>query len=216
MQGARQMQGWPPGAGVADRCGGGRQVRGARPAPRPPARATPRPLRHAPRPGSTTRSDRSWQHHAVTAPSGLTHACARCGEPVPLDVGLCERCNPLGLRDSSSSQVHGIAIAGVIGAVVLLAIAGKFLLAGVGPFESVITGAVPDGSGMVITLSVTNLGESAGQTTCRVTDPKDRTGNLGSFILSPAIDSGETVEFSQRVTELGGEPRQLRVECSQP
>ena len=210
------MQGWPPGAGVAVRCGGGRQVRGARPAPRPPARATPRPLRHDPRPGHTTRSDRSWHHHVVTAPSGLTHACARCGEPVPLDVGLCERCNPLGLRDSSSSQVHGIAIAGVIGAVVLLAILGKFLLAGVGPFESAIIGAVPDGSGMVITLSVTNIGESAGQTTCWITDPTDRTGSIGSFVLSPTIEPGETVDFSQRITELGAEPRPLLVECSQP
>ena len=43
---------------------------------------------------------------ASTAPA-LTHPCARCGAPVALDVGLCERCNPLGLKDSASSQVHG-------------------------------------------------------------------------------------------------------------
>ena len=112
---------------------------------------------------------------------------------MPLDVGLCERCNPLGLRDASSSQVHGIAIAGVILFVVFLAIAGRFVLAGIGPFAGSVTGVVPDGSGLAITLSVTNHGTSAGQTTCRVTDPADRTGNLGAFLLSPSVDGGKTV-----------------------
>ena len=112
---------------------------------------------------------------------------------MPLDVGLCERCNPLGLRDASSSQVHGIAIAGVILFVVFLAIAGRFVLAGIGPFAGSVTGVVPDGSGLAITLSVTNRGTSAGQTTCRVTDPADRTGNLGAFLLSPSVDGGKTV-----------------------
>src|SRR5690242_13721639 len=52
----------------------------------------------------------------------LTHPCARCGAPVPLDVGLCERCNPLGLKDSASSQVHGTVFVAVGLAVVVLAI----------------------------------------------------------------------------------------------
>ena len=68
----------------------------------------------------------------------LTHPCARCGAPVPIDVGLCERCNPLGLRDVSSSQVHGIAIGGVFLFVVVLAVAAKFALAGIGPFQATI------------------------------------------------------------------------------
>jgi hypothetical protein len=151
-----------------------------------------------------------------TATPELTHACARCGKPVPLDVGLCEECNPLGLRDVSSSQVHGIAIGGVILAIILLAVGGKFLLAGVGPFEAVITAAVPDDGALLITLEVSNSGSSSGQTTCRVTDPTDRTGNTGAIVLTPSIDPGETISFSQRVTELGGELRTLQVECSQP
>ena len=156
----------------------------------------------------------------MTSPSttkpALTHPCARCGAPVPLDVGLCERCNPLGLRDASSSQVHGIAIAGVILFVVLLAIAGRFVLAGIGPFEGSVTGVAPDGSGLAITLSVTNHGTSAGQTTCRVTDPADRTGNLGAFLLSPSVDGGKTVVFTGRTTALGPTVRPLTVECSAP
>ncbi len=135
---------------------------------------------------------------------------------MPLDVGLCEECNPLGLRDVSSSQVHGIAVGGVIVAVILLAVAGKFMLSGVGPFEADITGATPDGAGLLITLSVTNDGKAAGQTTCHITDPTDRTGNTGAIILSPKIEPGQTRTFSQRVTELGGELRPLLADCGQP
>lgn len=146
----------------------------------------------------------------------LTHACARCGKPVPIDVGLCEACNPLGLRDVSSSQVHGIAVGGVILAIIILAVAGKFLLAGIGPFEADITGATPDGTGLVLTLSVTNAGKTGGQTTCHITDPTDRTGNTGAIMLSPRIEPGETRTFTQRVTELGGESRPLQADCSGP
>src|SRR3954453_19592330 len=58
----------------------------------------------------------------AATPASPTHPCVRCGAPVAIEVGLCERCNPLGLRDSSASQVHGIAIGGVTLAIVLLAI----------------------------------------------------------------------------------------------
>ena len=59
--------------------------------------------------------------------------------------GLCERCNPLGLRDSSASQVHGIAIGGVFLFVVVMAIVARLALAGIGPFEGAVAGVVPDG-----------------------------------------------------------------------
>jgi len=71
-------------------------------------------------------------------------------------------------------------------------------------------------SGLAITLSVTNHGTSAGQTTCRVTDPADRTGNLGAFLLSPSVDGGKTVVFTGRTTALGPTVRPLAVECSAP
>lgn len=146
----------------------------------------------------------------------MTHGCVRCGAPVPLDVGLCERCNPLGLRDVSSSQVHGIAIGGVIASVIILAIVGRFALSGIGPFEASVANAVPDGNALAITLSVTNRGSSSGQTTCRVTDPADRSSNVGGFMLSPRIGPGQTVEFTQRVSELGAIARPFAVECRAP
>ena len=140
----------------------------------------------------------------------------RCGAPVAIDVGLCERCNPLGLRDSASSQMHGIAIGGVVLFVVIMAVVARFALAGVGPFDGTVAGAVPDANGLAVTLSVTNHGNSAGQTTCRVTDPADRTGNTGGFMLSPRVEPGQTLEFTQQLTALGTNVRPLVAECSSP
>jgi hypothetical protein len=79
-----------------------------------------------------------------------------------------------------------------------------------------VAGAVPDADGLAVTLSVTNRGSSAGQTTCRVTDPADRTGNTGGFMLSPQIEPEQTLTFTQRLTALGTTVRPLVAECSSP
>src|SRR4029077_3481238 len=92
--------------------------------------------------------------HPPVAPAPM-HACVRCGAPVAVDVGLCERCNPLGLRDSSASQVHGLAIGGVFAAVIILAIFARLSVSGVGPFVATAV-ATPDGTGLAVALSVTN------------------------------------------------------------
>lgn len=152
----------------------------------------------------------------TTAAPEITHPCVRCGAPVPIDVGLCERCNPLGLRDSSASQVHGIAIGGVAAAVIALAIVARLAISGVGPFDATILSAAPDAAGLAITLQVTNTGSSAGQTTCRVQDPADRNGGIGGLILSPRIEPGQTVSFTKHLDALGSDVRPLTVECSTP
>lgn len=152
----------------------------------------------------------------TTAAPELTHSCVRCGAPVPLDVGLCERCNPLGLRDSSASQVHGIALIGVAAAVIALALVGRLAISGVGPFDGRIVSAAPDGGALSITLQVTNRGTSVGQTTCRVSDPADRNGGRDGFILSPQVQPGETLSFTKRVIELGSTVRDFSVDCSAP
>ena len=139
----------------------------------------------------------------------------RCGAPVPIDVGLCERCNPLGLRDSASSQVHAIAVGGILAFIVILAIVGRFAISGIGPFLAT-ANAVSDGTGLAVTLAVTNQGTSVGQTTCRISDPADRTGNLGGFVLSPKIEPGATVTFTHHMTELGDTVRPLTADCSAP
>ncbi len=176
--------------------------------------------------------DHPWHHLILVTPSttepgsrpGLpspaqaahTHACVRCGRPVPLDVGLCERCNPLGLKDSSASQVHGTVVLTVLLAFVGLAVIARLALSGVGPFPATVAGAVPAGDGLEVTLTVTNEGTSAGQTTCRVNDPADRVGGESAFLLSPRIEPGQTVTFSKTVTVLGSDPGPLDVSCKAP
>ena len=152
----------------------------------------------------------------TTAHPELTHACVRCGAPVALDVGLCEDCNPLGLRDSSPTQVHGIAFLGVTGAIIALALIGRLAISGIGPFSYQVTDVARNGDALAVTLVVTNEGRSAGRTTCRLTDPRDRSGGAAGFVLSPEIAPGETLTFTKRVTGLGSTIRALAVECSAP
>jgi hypothetical protein len=148
--------------------------------------------------------------------SEITHACVRCGAPVALETGLCENCNPLGLRDVSPTQVHGIAFIGVTIAIVILAVLARLAVSGIGPFDGEIAAITSDGDALAVTMTITNHGRSAGQTTCRLTDPVDRNGGGAGFILSPRLEPGETRTFSKRVTGLGSSVRDLWVECSAP
>jgi hypothetical protein len=145
-----------------------------------------------------------------------THACVRCGAPTTLDRGLCEECNPLGLKDVASSQVHGTVFVGVLAAIVLLAVFARFAVSGVGPFQSSIAAVLPAGTGLEVTLTVTNTGSAAGQTTCRITDPSQRGAGSAALLLSPRIEPGESVTFGRRLTEFGATPIQLLAECSSP
>src|SRR4051812_8446522 len=80
----------------------------------------------------------------------MTHGCVRCGAPIPLADAMCERCNPLGLRQPSASQAHGTAIGGVALAVVLLAVLARVLTAGIGPFPAQVANVVPAAGGLTV------------------------------------------------------------------
>ena len=108
-----------------------------------------------------------------------------------------------------------------VGATVLLAFVGlaviaRLALTGVGPFPATVVSAVPVADGVEITLTITNEGTGAGQTTCRVTDPANRVGGESAFLLSPRIEPGQTVTFSKTVTVLGTDPGPLDVSCKAP
>src|ERR1044072_258806 len=111
-----------------------------------------------------------------------THGCARCGK---VGAGRGEDCTPLGWRDVSASQVHGTVIIAVLVGFVLLAIFARLALSGLGPFPVTLASAGAARGALAITLTVTNDGSSAGQTTCHVTDPAAQGGSLGAFLLSP-------------------------------
>lgn len=146
----------------------------------------------------------------------VTHGCIRCGAPVAIDVALCDECNPLGLADPASSQVHGTALLGIVIAVIIMAVAGRLAFAGVGPFQGDLVTVAASGDGLAVTLMVTNQGTSAGATTCVLNDPVARYGGANGYAQSPRIGAGETVTFTAEVTQLGGTPRLLAVECSAP
>ena len=146
-----------------------------------------------------------------------THPCARCGAPVALDVGLCERCNPLGLRDSASSQIHGTVFVAVAAAVAGLAIAAHLAVAGIGPFTARVTAMTPGLSAgvLIATIEARNDGRSSGTATCRLTDPLDPALVHSTIVYSPRIAPGATVTFDQEVT-FGTVDRLLAVTCSGP
>jgi hypothetical protein len=151
---------------------------------------------------------------AATEP---THPCARCGAPVPLDVGLCERCNPLGLKDSASSQVHGTVILAVGVAVAGLAIAAHLAVAGIGPFAASVTAMRPGSTpiAVVATISVTNRGTAAGTATCRLTDPADGGSIHADVVYSPRVDPGATVTFDHE-SSFGSVDRPFDITCRGP
>jgi hypothetical protein len=165
------------------------------------------PLGAAPTPGTSVEP---------AGPAGLTHGCARCGAPVPVDVGLCDRCNPLGLRDVSASQVHGTVVFGFLVAVVLLALGARMAVSGVGPFPASVAAVEAAANGLAVSVTVTNEGSATAQTTCRVSDAEDRGGGTSAFVLSPRLEPGQTTTFTRTVTELGTDVIDLVVECRTP
>ena len=147
-----------------------------------------------------------------------THPCVRCGDAVPVDIALCERCNPLGLPQPASSQAHGTVALGIVIAVVVLAVLGRVAISGVGPFRAEVASVVSSPPNLAITLTVTNEGRGDGQTTCRIFDPAQGQG-IGPnavYVLSPQIQAGSTLSFSKVVTGLGSEARPLGVACQGP
>lgn len=130
---------------------------------------------------------------------------------------MCEACNPLGLKQPAPSQAHGTVFLAIVGAVLGLAVLGRLALAGIGPFKGEIGNIVASPPGLALTLTVTNLGTSAGSTTCRVYDPSTPgIGPESAFIVSPRIGPGQTVSFSKDVRGLGATIRPLAVECTGP
>lgn len=142
------------------------------------------------------------------------HGCVRCGARIPIDVSMCERCNPLGLKAPAASQAHGTVFLGIAIAVVVMAVVARAAVVGIGPFRTEVAGIVADPEGLRISITVTNDGSSAGSTTCRVGDPAIRgIGPETAYVTSPIVGPGETVTFEAVVDSLGTTVRPLSAEC---
>ena len=152
-----------------------------------------------------------------TTPSReLTQPCVRCGRPVPLDIALCELCNPLGLSQPAASQVHGIVVLGIIVFVAFLAVVARVSVAGIGPFSAQLVNAVPSGAGLTISISIANEGSAAGSTTCHLRDPEHRFDGPTVRVQTPIVPAGTKLTFDRDVDEFGRLPLRLDVTCTSP
>jgi hypothetical protein len=131
-------------------------------------------------------------------------------------VGLCDECNPLGLSDSASSQVHGTVFLGIVLAVALMAVAARFAVGGGGPFNASVVDVRAAGTGLSVTIEVRNAGTLGGEATCQVTDPRGDRRSPTSAVRSPRIEAGETTRFSAEIQNFGASPRPLAVTCEGP
>ena len=73
------------------------------------------------------------------------HGCVRCGARIPMSEAMCERCNPLGLKQPSASQAHGTVFVGIAVAVVALAVIARLAVSGIGLLAPGDTGQLNDG-----------------------------------------------------------------------
>jgi hypothetical protein len=143
-----------------------------------------------------------------------THGCVRCGATIPIEDAMCERCNPLGLRQPAASQAHGIAILAMSVAVIVLAVVARVATVGVGPFRSEVTSVAATGDGLRVGVSITNDGSTASSTSCRIARADEvGIGPTAAFIQSPSIGAGETVAFETVVRTLGTQERALAITC---
>ena len=131
-----------------------------------------------------------------------------------MSQAMCERCNPLGLKEPAPSQAHATVFIGIIAGVVLLAVVAKLMVSSVGPFEGSITGVSSAPAGLRLSLTVTNGGSSAGSTTCRISDPSNRgIGPETAIVSSPIVQPGETLSFEAVVASLGTAVKPLDADC---
>ena len=157
------------------------------------------------------------QSAAPLAAPEPTHACIRCGRPgLPPERALCEDCNPLELSQPSATQVHGIAALGILAFVVVLAVLGRWALAGTGPYVGSVAGVTAAGGGLAVTVEVTNQGKNAGATTCRIVEAGNPLGGDAELVQTPLIQGGATARFTATVTKLGTAPIALEAECQSP
>lgn len=146
-----------------------------------------------------------------------THACVRCGRlGVPIGDALCEDCNPLGLRQPSATQVHGIAVVGIVAFVIVLAVLGRAALTGVGPFRGEVRNVAAVDGGLAVTLLVANDGSKAGATTCRIVEASRPVGGPGEVVQTPSVPAGSDREFTLTVIKFGTSVIDLGADCQSP
>jgi hypothetical protein len=136
---------------------------------------------------------------APTPDLALTDNCVRCGRPTPQGVSLCEYDNPGRISSPSTTQVHGTVAIGIISGFVILAVAARVALTGVGPFEADLVQRVPQADGSVaLSVRVQNSGSKEAAAACRVTRG-GITGTDDLLFLTDSIPVGATKTYERRL-----------------
>ena len=104
----------------------------------------------------------------------------------------------------------------IVGAVVLLAVAGRLALSGVGPFHGVVSAVNPSATGLAVALTVRNDGSKEGSTTCRLTEATRAGTGPAAVILTPHVAAGQSLTFSTSVEQFGTSVLALAVDCHSP
>lgn len=149
----------------------------------------------------------------LTAEKSQTQPCVRCRAPVSLQEALCERCNPLGLAQPSSSQAHGTVFLGIGVAVLLLASLAGGSAKGVGPFTAQIGEPVSVPGGLSVEISVENTGSGAGSAACSVSTSQIGRAGVTEIVTTERIEPGASISITRELKAFGAEPLPLLIDC---
>ncbi len=142
--------------------------------------------------------------------------CYKCGRQIGPDETICDVCNRAGMATPSATQYHGTIVVAIVAGVALMAIAASLSLRGIGPFQGEALGWSSDPpDAVVVELQVTNEGTRAGRAKCQVTarDASNLVLRIRSTV-SPQVNGGGTVTFSERIPGLSRAPASVDVSCS--
>ena len=142
--------------------------------------------------------------------------CYKCGRQIGPDETICEVCNRAGMATPSATQYHGTIVVAIVAGVILMALAASWSLRGIGPFHGETLGWSPDPpDAVVVEVAVTNQGTRAGRAKCQLTarDASDLVLRIRSTV-SPLVQGGDTIRFSERIAGLGQEAASVTVSCS--
>ena len=142
--------------------------------------------------------------------------CYKCGRQIGPDETICDVCNRAGMATPSATQYHGTIVVAIVAGVVLMAVAASLSLRGIGPFHGEALGWTSDPpDAVVVQLQVTNQGTRPGRAKCEVTarDASDLVLRIRSTV-SPQVQGGATITFSERIPGLPRAPASVVVSCA--
>ena len=142
--------------------------------------------------------------------------CYKCGRQIGPDETICDVCNRAGMATPSATQYHGTIVVAIVGGVVLMAIAASLSLRGIGPFHGdVLTWGSAPPDAILVEVQVTNQGTRAGRAKCQISarDATDMVLRIRATV-SPQVQGGATVTFTERIPGLAEVPASVAVSCA--